>query len=320
VLECPLRPALDRAALAHDEARRMPILDQADVGAEPKRPSWGSFLVGAFVGLLVGGALGVAAMAAGGAPGVSPEAQVEPPSATAPTETEAEEEESKEPEAIGTLAAAPPSVPKAPQGLLERAARGEQEAINQVEAKEPRERLSQEVLAISEGRAAVKARELEQLEKRLNQVPRAGREPETIKRLRELAYDTQVGVATLKMLANVNNEVGADLLFAIHTRPANPDFVSELAKELLYSKDVYAKASEAMRVILDLRSVKDCEAMLSVMDRAKAHSDQRALLSLQPFYSRKGCGLGKENDCWPCLRDKKLLEEATVAARTRAPP
>ncbi|MDX2055787.1 MAG: hypothetical protein SFV15_25515 [Polyangiaceae bacterium] len=299
-------------------------LEPAESSAEAKRPALGSFLVGALVGALLGVAVTVAAMgmgAGGGARQALPSAELR----NVVSSSSVEAVTPPEPETPGEKAAdvpkldAPPVAPLS-GALIERAARGDEDALNQVEAKEPDQRTSEETLAIATGKSARRVKEVEALEKKLSLVRRFGREPETVRRIRELAADTQVGIPTLRMLANLKSDVGPDLLFLIWRKGNDQDFAPELARQLLYSKDVYTRATAALKVVLDLSSVKQCEKALDVMDRAKADADQRSLLVLQNFYSHKGCGPSKESDCWPCLRSTNLLDEATVAARTRAPP
>jgi len=295
-------------------------LEPAQLTPEAKRPPLGSFLVGAAVGAMLGAAITMAVMSEGG----NTAAVAEPPAAV----SNHHEESVTIPEVEEPIVVEPPhavspraSLPATVGGtLIERAARGDEDALNQMEAREPDQRSSEETIAIAIGKGQARIKDVQELEKKLNVVARFGREPETVRRIRALAYDSQVGIPSLRMLANLKSGLGADLLFTVWNRSGTTDPTSELAHQLIYSKDVYARASDAMKVILDMRVVKQCDKILEVMDRVKVHADQRALLSLQRFYSHKGCGPANNTDCWPCLRSTKLLDQATLAARTRAPP
>ncbi len=311
-----------KVGLTLPDQAKVQDLEPAQLTPETKRPPLGSFLVGAAVGAMLGAAITMAVMNAGG----NTAAVAEPAAAVSSHHEEpVPVPEVKKPIVVEPPHPAPPPAPANPPAtvggtLVERATRGDQDALNQMEAREPEQRSSEETIAIAIGKGQARIKDVQELEKKLTVVARFGREPETVRRIKALAYDAQVGIPTLRMLANLKSGLGADLLFTVWNRSGTTDFTSELAHQLIYSKDVYARASDAMKVILDMRVVKQCDKILEVMDRVKVHADQRALLSLQPFYSHKGCGPANDTDCWPCLRSTKLLDEATLAARTRAPP
>jgi hypothetical protein len=181
------------------------------------------------------------------------------------------------------------------------------------------ERTSEQVLALASARAAVKQAELEELQRKITLVPKFGRQDDVGKRIKELAADPQAGVATLRMLAGLENEVGPDLLYELATARGLGE-IGELAEELVYTKDVSKHASQALSVALDLKAVEACESVLKVLERAKEHGDRRALVLLNRFFNKRGCGEKKRDDCFACLRDSDLLKEATAAVRTRRAP
>jgi len=114
---------------------------------------------------------------------------------------------------------------------------------------------------------------------------------------------------------------GPDLVYQV----ANDEHLSAeirgLAMDLLGTKVARGRASEALRVVLDLGRLKTCEEAQQVVERAAKVGDRRALGALHRLYTTRGCGTNKAGDCYPCLRKNNRLNQAIEAVRTRqAPP
>jgi hypothetical protein len=73
----------------------------------------------------------------------------------------------------------------------------------------------------------------------------------------------------------------------------------------------------AALVVLDLRAATSCEGKREVLSRAEEHGDARALKLLKPMAARSGCGFLGINDCFPCLRQDKVLADAIAAIEAR---
>jgi hypothetical protein len=83
---------------------------------------------------------------------------------------------------------------------------------------------------------------------------------------------------------------------------------------------VYAKASPALKVALDLRRAESCEETQKILPRAIEQGDRRSLHLLERRLRKYGCGATKKEDCYKCLRDGDELKDAIKAVRTRQRP
>jgi hypothetical protein len=166
-------------------------------------------------------------------------------------------------------------------------------------------------------------KEISELKRKIELVPKVAHEKTTIDKLREYARDRALAIDVMEMLASLEGEVGADLLYRLwRDRRIRSKETRALAEELLYSKDVRKKASAALGVTLDLRAVEDgkCEEASAILERAKTKGDKRAQYAMGRFFQKRGCGDNKLLDCWPCLRTGDLLKDAAAAVRKRPSP
>lgn len=226
--------------------------------------------------------------------------------------------------ASGSGSAAPAGSGAAPLpekgSLAERAAEGDSAAMKKLEAMPPEKRSSVETLALAQARAMAKRKEITELSRKIGLVPKLAKEDKDVKaRLAEFLDDREVAPDLLRAYANLPGDTGPNLLFSIVTGPKKAG-TTELAEEVLYSKDVSSKASLGLKVAMDLRKVEKCDALPKVLERAKVDGDRRSLNPIMRFHQKRGCGEKKLDDCWPCIREGDLLKDATVALQKRTPP
>jgi hypothetical protein len=213
---------------------------------------------------------------------------------------------------------APPVAEKG--SLAERAEEGDPAAMKKLEGIPPEKRSSVETLALAKARAIAKRKEITELGRKIALVPKLAKEDKDVKaRLGELLDDREVAPDLLRAYANLPGDTGPTLLYAIVTGPKKPG-TTELAEEVLYSKDVKSKASLGLQVAMDLRKVEKCDALPKLLERAKTDGDRRSLNPIMRFHAKRGCGEKKLDDCWPCIREGDLLKDATVALQKRTPP
>lgn len=126
----------------------------------------------------------------------------------------------------------------------------------------------------------------------------------------------------LRAAAALPGPEGADILFSkwVSTPDRTPS--TELAKELLESDGVRARASEAVKIAIDLRNAhgRACEERRALLPRAVRYADTRSLRPLLILNTRHGCGISKRSDCFPCLREDNQLDRAIEAAKGRMEP
>ena len=268
----------------------------------PPRRSAAPLAIAAVFGLIVGGALTAIGMVL----------FQSPPRAAKPAAS-----------ASAKSAAPPPSASasaKPELSPIERAAQGQKDAVAELEKMPREERTAEQDLALASARAVDKRKQIDELGRKIKLVPKLGRDRNTKKKLEELAADREVGNDALAMLSKLPGPVGPDLLYMIWTRTSRKTDTTELAEQLLYSKDVRPKASDALSVALDLRVEDDCDKMKKLLERAQDKADRRSVVPIVHLNVKRGCGPKKTDDCWACLRKTTLVKDALKAASRNAPP
>lgn len=206
------------------------------------------------------------------------------------------------------------------------AASGDEAALAALSARPPGELETAELMALAQGRRALKVGEIAALSRKVMLLPKMMEDKATRSRLRELSQDREVAVDLLASFAALPGPIGPDLLYWTWTGTTKKSETTLLAESLLYDKDVRPKASPALEAVLALRSASTCEQALAALGKVEAAGDRRALVPMVRFYDKKGCGEKGADDCWACLREDRkekkpdVLKQSTVAATKRTPP
>jgi len=132
-----------------------------------------------------------------------------------------------------------------------------------------------------------------------------------------LAADPDTADAALGAMAQAQSSIGPDLLYEVWTSRSVTAATAELARALLYSRDVRPRASLALAAALALRGADGCEAVKAALPQVLSDGDNRSLSPLAKLSSRRGCGATKTQDCYACLRSKMKQVTAAVAAVKR---
>lgn len=232
--------------------------------------------------------------------------------------------------AMASASAAPPPEPEPPpKTQTELAVEGDEAAIKALEAKTPRERTAAETLALFRSEPAVKDKKLQEMARKIKLVKAFGESEDTKKKIMGFVQDDYFSVRALEILAELPGPIGPDYLYKVSTMGGRSyKETRQLAEDLLLSKDVYEKASDALKITLELQATvsaeeKDCSKALKNLKTAQADADQRIFRWINKLNSKRGCGSTKLEDCWKCLRDKdnkKALSDAISLARKNKPP
>jgi hypothetical protein len=169
-------------------------------------------------------------------------------------------------------------------------------------------------------RARKRSEELKELASRMEQDAGDRLSQDAIATLREAARDPQTAPQALLAMTALHGTVGADLIYQVANDGRLSAETRRLASDLLGTKAVQARVSEALRVVLDLSRVKTCDAAEQVVIRVFEAGDRRTLAGLRALYKTRGCGPYQADDCYPCLRKSALLNRSVEAARRRRPP
>jgi hypothetical protein len=157
----------------------------------------------------------------------------------------------------------------------------------------------------------------------LSREPVAINQPSVLVELGQHLSRPHTAREALGALAALPGPIGADLLFEIWSGtsvPRRSRDVTELARQLLYSREVLSRASPALRVALDLRATEGCEGQLPLLERAATDGDRRSLVPLAKLAWTHGCGPNKRQDCFACLRKGSELKSAIRAVKQRRAP
>lgn len=222
-------------------------------------------------------------------------------------------------------AATPPPSPKAaapkaaPADPLEKAARGEPKALEQLLEKPETERSVAEMVAIARGEAAQSRLRLAELDGQLTRHPALATEPKVVSELVQLAHDKRVTFEALGVIARLPGEPSAEILYQIWVGNRARTPTTALAEKLVHSDEVRAKASPALEVALRLRESKDdCQETAAILPDATEHGDARSATLLARIKQKKtGCGTSGADDCYACLRDGAALDAALDASKAR---
>jgi hypothetical protein len=173
-------------------------------------------------------------------------------------------------------------------------------------------------LGLARQRARMRGEELKALASRID----GGERPpaDAIAKLREAASDPQAAPEALFAMTAVAGALGPDLIHSVASDQHLSGETRKLAADLLGTKAVQARVSEALRVVLDLEQVQTCDQAEQVLGRVLEVGDRRALPGLRALYRNRGCGPQQADDCYPCLRKTPLLNQSVAMVRQRRPP
>jgi hypothetical protein len=179
---------------------------------------------------------------------------------------------------------------------------------------------AKDVLGIASVRAAREVAAARAVQRSLDHDPGLAREPQTLAELKRFVDEAETARTALEAIAALPAPVAADLLYEVWAGTVQRNETTELARALLFSKDVRPKASPSLTVALELRGAEKCEDVAALLPRAEKDGDRRSLHLLIRFQRRYGCGPNKRQDCYPCLRSGDELESAIKAVRDRPEP
>lgn len=188
------------------------------------------------------------------------------------------------------------------------------DSLAELETK-PLESLSaSELLKLAEGRSERRLETAQALRKKVQDEPGLAKDKSVQVELLKQVGDAETAREALAAMAALEGPVGADLLYEAWTgTPARND-ATELARALVYSKDVRPKASPALAVALELRQAETCEQFKVALPKALKDGDRRSLHLLVKLANKRGCGPKKSQDCYACLRDSADELAATINA------
>jgi hypothetical protein len=208
---------------------------------------------------------------------------------------------------------------KRPTTLSERAEAGDGDALFKVTNISPNDRNSALTLALERGYQTQKQNEFKEFSKLL-EAPGGMSTPNLTTRFLNYATSPETMLAAFSHLISWPGTTGPDVLYAVWEKAPGGNRAASLAQQLLHSPDQRAKATPALITALDLRSATSCEDYLRVLPAVQRDGDQRCSATLRALKHTDGCGDDGQQDCFACLREGSLLEDALTAIEGRVPP
>lgn len=219
------------------------------------------------------------------------------------------------------------SQPEIPQpdrwlALVSAAEFGDEQAMQEL-LKIPPTRRDREVwLVLGEGYMKSKRTEqaLDLYMEAIAHMPELANHDKIATNVRLATSDASTAVKAVAVAAESMGERGVNILFSTWADTARRTNATALAERYLKQDEILKKASRAVKLALELRTVSDCERLREILVQVREFGDTRALRPLAKMRSTKGCSKHKNGDCWPCLRNDDLLEDAIAAAAKRIAP
>jgi len=193
-------------------------------------------------------------------------------------------------------------------------------ALQALEKKNAKELGTDEALSIAAAKEHNAREDVRALVARLAADPGLAKDPAIVSSLLAFAHEPETAREALGAMARVPGALSADLLYEVWTGTAERSDATELARTLLLGRDVRPKASPALSVALDLREAETCEDSAKLIPRATDLGDKRSLSPITRLLRKTGCGPGKRQDCYPCLREGDALMNALIAVKKRREP
>lgn len=195
------------------------------------------------------------------------------------------------------------------------------EELQKQDAKAPGTLTATEQVQLAEWQAERERDSARAVLKQLAATPALAKDKAKQTELFQLVADADTAREALSAIAHLPAPLNADLLYEVWTGTAARNDTTELARALVYSKDVKPQASPALSIALELRAAESCEQFKVALPKALKDGDRRALHLLTKLTNKRGCGPKKTEDCFACLRDQGDELTATInAVKSRRPP
>lgn len=208
---------------------------------------------------------------------------------------------------------------KVPTTLAERAEAGEGDALFKITNMAPNERSSALTLSLERGYQAQKQNEFREFAREL-EAPSGLATPNLAGRFLNFATSPETMLPAFAHLLGWPGSTGPDVLYAVWEKAPGGNRAASLAQQLLHSADQRAKATPALVTAIDLRSATTCEDYLRVLPAVQRDGDQRCSATLRALKHTDGCGDDGQKDCFACLRESSVLDDALKAIEGRAAP
>ncbi|HKY41023.1 MAG TPA: hypothetical protein VJN18_34045 [Polyangiaceae bacterium] len=220
---------------------------------------------------------------------------------------------------VASASAVPPSASAAPSTKL--LVEKRPSLLAELEGRSPESLSASELIKLADGRAEKQREKARALREKVEESHTAIYDKAIQAQLLQFVTDAETARDALAALAVAEAPYGPDMLYEVWTGTSARTDVTELARALVYSKDVKPRASPALAVALELRVAEKCEDFKALLPKALKDGDRRVLHLLAKLTAKRGCGPKKADDCYLCLREPEDELTATMnAVKVRKAP
>lgn len=131
------------------------------------------------------------------------------------------------------------------------------------------------------------------------------------------AQSVKASAATFRLLKGAMGPAGVGIIYDLAHMDGISAWVKGQAITALLDEEVRQAAGPSLVLVLDLESKTTCEDIRPLVERAALLGDKRALPLLEKLKEQDGCGPGKKEDCYPCLRTDDSLTVAIDTIKQR---
>lgn len=213
-------------------------------------------------------------------------------------------------------------IPPDASELLEKALKGDKQALAELEELSQEEPSSTHFLAL--GRAKKASSDLKgalaAYQAAVKSDAAAAHDSSLLSDLRQLAVDDSIYEQVMAFAAKDLGADGVDLLVDVWLSEQGATVPAKRAKKFLEDPELRKRASQAALIAIDLRESNSCSSHKELMPRAIQFADERSMIPLRRFTVRRGCGFLSLSDCYGCLRSNNDLTDALKAAQARPAP
>jgi hypothetical protein len=110
---------------------------------------------------------------------------------------------------------------------------------------------------------------------------------------------------------------GADVVYQLTLDRSVRESVRKRAEKWLRSPEFGEHASGALQSAVKLRYAETCSQKRELLPLAGQIGARQTLEVLRGLETKTGCGLSGQDDCYPCLRQDKQLEDAMARIEQR---
>ena len=206
--------------------------------------------------------------------------------------------------------------------VIQAARTGSLMALTTLSQRDAKRRTAREWLAIAQGRLRRKELQpcLDAYEQAIAKNPSYAADKTMLTGLRIYASKDEGHQDVLLFAADHMGPKGSDLLFDVWASTSLKTDATTKAWDLLTRADQESRMSEALKLALEVREATSCEDYEKLLPRMAQQGDERSYRVLRSLIKDTGCGPNRKDDCFPCLREDALLDEALTQTQMRNGP